>query len=116
MIFQQQTGRELRLAKGKDACRVLDFAGCYNNEFRFDVMLRLITAQSLRQIAAAVANGFSTLPAGVHIQFDRVVRDRVLANLQQALNLNVIRLCAELAAWAACAKRCALVAVQLPAG
>jgi hypothetical protein len=41
------------------------------------------------------------LPAGVHIQFDRVARDRVLTNLQQALNLNVIRLCAELAAWAA---------------
>jgi len=36
----------------------------------------------------------------VHIQFDRVARDRILNNLQQALNLNVIRLCAELAAWA----------------
>ena len=101
VIFQQQIGRGLRLAKGKDVCLVLDFVGLVNNEFRFDVLLRSITGQSRRQIADAVANGFSTLPAGVHIQFDRVARDRVLTNLQQALNLNVIRLCAELAAWAA---------------
>ncbi len=101
VIFQQQIGRGLRLAKGKDACLVLDFVGLYNNEFRFDSLLRSITGQSRRQIADAVANGFSTLPAGVHIQFDRVARDRVLTSLQQALNLNVIRLCTELAAWAA---------------
>ena len=101
VVFQQQIGRGLRLAKGKEACLVLDFVGLYNNEFRFDVLLRSITGSSRRQIADAVANGFSTLPAGVHIQFDRVARERVLSNLQQALNLNVVRLCAELAAWAA---------------
>ena len=101
MIFQQQIGRGLRLARGKDACLVLDFVGLYSNQFRFDVLLRSITGNSRRQIADAVANGFSTLPAGVHIQFDRVARDRVLDNLKQSLNLNVIRLCAELASWAA---------------
>jgi len=101
VIFQQQIGRGLRLASGKDACLVLDFVGLYSNQFRFDVLLRSITGISRRQIADAVANGFSALPAGVHIQFDRVARDRVLDNLRQALNLNVIRLCAELTAWAA---------------
>jgi hypothetical protein len=100
VIFQQQIGRGLRLFKGKEACLVLDFVGLYNNEFRFDVLLRSITGQSRRQILDAVTNGFSTLPAGVHIQFDRVARDRVLTNLKQALNLNLIRLSAELAAWA----------------
>lgn len=101
VIFQQQIGRGLRLAKGKDVCLVLDFVGLYSNEFRFDVLLRSITGQNRRQIADSVANGFSTLPAGVHIQFDRVARDRVLDNLREVLNLNVRRLCAELAAWAA---------------
>jgi superfamily II DNA or RNA helicase/HKD family nuclease len=100
VIFQQQIGRGLRLARGKSACLVLDFVGLYNNEFRFDVLLRSITGTSRRQITDAVVNGFSTLPAGVHIQFDRVARARVLANLQEALNLNVLRLGAELAAWA----------------
>ncbi len=101
VIFQQQIGRGLRLAKGKEACLVLDFVALYSNEFRFDVLLRSITGSSRQQIADAVANGFSKLPAGVHIQFDRVARERVLSNLQQALNLNVVRLCAELVAWAA---------------
>lgn len=119
VIFQQQIGRGLRLAKGKDACLVLDFVGLYNNDFRFDVLLRSITGHSRRQIADAVAHGFSALPAGVHIQFDRVARDRVLSNLQQALNVNVVRLCAELAAWAALQKgaplllRCFLLDSQL---
>jgi superfamily II DNA or RNA helicase len=101
VIFQQQIGRGLRLAKGKVACLVLDFVGLYSNEFRFDVLLRSITGISRRQIVDAVASGFSTLPAGVHIQFDRVARERVLNNLKQALSLNVIRLSAELASWAA---------------
>ncbi|MDT7514722.1 DUF3427 domain-containing protein [Rhodoferax mekongensis] len=104
VIFQQQIGRGLRLAKGKDVCLVLDFVGLVNNEFRFDVLLRSITGQSRRQIVDAVANGFSALPAGVHIQFDRVARDRVLENLRESLNLNVHRLCAELSAWAALEK------------
>lgn len=100
VIFQQQIGRGLRLASGKDACLILDFVGVYSAEFRFDTLLRSITGLSRRQVADAVANGFGMLPAGVHIQFDRVSRQRVLANLKQSLNLNVTRLCAELSAWA----------------
>ncbi|MEO8117935.1 MAG: DUF3427 domain-containing protein [Rhodoferax sp.] len=100
VIFQQQIGRGLRLAKGKDVCLILDFVGLHNADFRFDVLLRSITGMSRRQIEDAVANGFSTLPAGVHIQFDRVARNRVLDNLRLALNLNVVRLCTELTAWA----------------
>jgi len=100
VIFQQQIGRGLRLAKGKDACLILDFVGLHNANFRFDVLLRAITGMPRRQIENAVLNGFGTLPAGVHIQFDRVARQRVLENLKQSLNLNVTRLCAELTAWA----------------
>ncbi len=100
VIFQQQIGRGLRLASGKDACLILDFVGVYSAEFRFDTLLRSITGLSRKQVADAVVNGFGALPAGVHIQFDRVARNRVLANLQQTLNLNVTRLCAELSAWA----------------
>jgi superfamily II DNA or RNA helicase/HKD family nuclease len=101
VIFQQQMGRGLRLAKGKDVCLVLDFVGLYSADFRFDVLLRSITGMSRREIEDAVQNGFSTLPSGVHIQFDRVARNRVLENLRQSLNLNLIRLSSELAAWSA---------------
>ena len=101
VIFQQQIGRGLRLAKGKDACLILDFVGLYSTDFRFDVLLRSVTGMSRREIENAVRNGFSTLPSGVHIQFDRVARNRVLENLQQSLTLNLIRLSSELAAWSA---------------
>lgn len=101
VIFQQQMGRGLRLAKGKDACLILDFVGLYSEEFRFDVLLRSITGMSRREIEDAVQNGFSTLPSGVHIQFDRVARNRVLENLRKSLAFNLIRLSSELAAWSA---------------
>lgn len=54
-----------------------------------------------KEVEHSVEHGFSKLPAGVHIQFDRVARNRVLENLKQSLNLNVTRLSAELAAWSA---------------
>lgn len=109
VVFQQQIGRGLRLAQGKDACLVLDFIGVYNNDFRFDVLLRSITGQSRRKMVDEVKNGFSSLPPGTHIQFDRVARERVLGSLQQTLILNVNRLCAELAAWAALQNRSSLL-------
>ena len=101
VIFQQQIGRGLRLVKGKDACLILDFVGLYKEGFRFDVLLRSITGMTRKEVEHSVEHGFSKLPAGVHIQFDRVARNRVLENLKQSLNLNVTRLSAELAAWSA---------------
>ena len=101
VVFQQQIGRGLRLADGKDSCLVLDFVGQYNNEFRFDTLLRTITGLSRTQLQDSVEYGFGLLPTGCHIQFDRVSRERVLANLREALNLNATRLRNELSAWAA---------------
>jgi len=36
VLFQQQIGRGLRLAPGKESCLVLDFVGQHRTEFRFD--------------------------------------------------------------------------------
>lgn len=101
VIFQQQIGRGLRLAEGKDSCLVLDFVGQYSEEFRFDTLLRTITGLSRAQLKDALENGFGLLPTGCHIQFDRVARERVLLSLRAALRLNAVRLQKELAAWAA---------------
>lgn len=104
VVFQQQIGRGLRLARGKESCLILDFVGLYSEGFRFDVLLRAVTGMSRRALQDAVNDGFSSLPPGVHIQFDRVARDRVLASLRQALALNSKRLRAEIAAWASTAQ------------
>lgn len=101
VIFQQQIGRGLRLAEGKDTCLVLDFVGQYSEGFRFDTLLRTITGLTRGELKDSVENGFGLLPAGCHIQFDRVARERVLSNLRAALNLNAVRLRQELASWAA---------------
>ena len=101
VVFQQQIGRGLRLVDGKDSCLILDFVGQYSEEFRFDTLLRSITGMTKARLRDAVENGFGLLPAGCHIQFDRVARDRVLFSLKQALQLNAARLRKELAAWAA---------------
>lgn len=101
VIFQQQIGRGLRLADGKDSCLVLDFVGQYSEGFRFDTLLRTITGLTRAELKESVENGFGLLPTGCHIQFDRVARERVLSNLRAALNLNAVRLRQELASWAA---------------
>jgi len=101
VVFQQQLGRGLRLSEGKDSCLVLDFVGQYSQEFRFDILLRAITGQSREQLKRFVESGFSLLPAGCHIQFDKVARERVLSSLKSSLNLNAVRMRREIAAWAA---------------
>jgi superfamily II DNA or RNA helicase/HKD family nuclease len=100
VVFQQQIGRGLRLADGKESCLVLDFVGQYAEEFRFDILLRTITGLSRSQLKESVEGGFGLLPAGCHIQFDRVARERVLSSLRAAVNLNAVRLRQELASWA----------------
>jgi superfamily II DNA or RNA helicase/HKD family nuclease len=100
VVFQQQIGRGLRLADRKESCLILDFVGLYGEEFRFDVLLRSITGQTRKQLKDAVENGFGHLPAGCHIQFDRVARERILTSLRKSLLLNATRIRQELAVWA----------------
>lgn len=96
VVFQQQLGRGLRLADGKESCLVLDFVGRLQNDFRFDLLYRSITGLNRQQLVEAVEQGFTTLPPGCHIQFDRVARERVLDGLRQISNQNWRRLTAEL--------------------
>lgn len=96
VVFQQQLGRGLRLAEGKDSCLVLDFVGRLQNDFRFDVLYRAITGLNRQQLIEAVESGFTTLPPGCHIQFDRVAREQVLTGLRQISRQTWRRLTTEL--------------------
>jgi superfamily II DNA or RNA helicase/HKD family nuclease len=86
-IFLQQLGRGLRLADDKACLTVLDFIGGQNGQFRFDRRYRALTGSSRRGLARDVENDFPTLPAGCHIQLDRVAKQIVLDNIRQALRL-----------------------------
>ena len=95
VLFQQQIGRGLRLANEKTSCLILDFVGRHREEFRFDRLLQTLTGLAKRRLIAEVEDGFPTLPPGCLIQFERVARDQVLANLRRATTQNWRRLTAE---------------------
>ncbi len=101
VLFQQQIGRGLRLAKGKESCLVLDFVGRHREEFRFDRLLSTITGLSRGQLIDAVEKGFGSLPPGCHIQLQRQARDQILNSLKKLVQQNWRRLRTELQTYAA---------------
>lgn len=101
VLFQQQIGRGLRLANGKESCLVLDFVGRHRQEFRFDRLLSTITGLSRGQLVEAVEKGFGSLPPGCHIHLQRKAQEQVLNSLRRLLQQNWRRLRTELQAYVA---------------
>jgi hypothetical protein len=108
VLFQQQIGRGLRLAPGKESCLVLDFVGQHRTEFRFDRLLSSLTGLSRRELGAGVENGFGSLPPGCHIQLQRQTREQVLQGLRALTTQNWRRLKTELQTYAALRGRAAV--------
>ncbi len=101
VLFQQQIGRGLRLAPGKESCLVLDFVGQHRSEFRFDRLLSSLTGLSRRTLTDGVENGFGSLPPGCHVHLQRQTREQVLQGLRSLTLQNWRRLRAELQTYAA---------------
>jgi superfamily II DNA or RNA helicase/HKD family nuclease len=101
VLFQQQIGRGLRLAAGKESCLVLDFVGQHRTEFRFDRLLSSLTGLSRRELVDGVENGFSSLPPACHIHLQRQTREQVLQGLRALTTQNWRRLKIELQTYAA---------------
>ncbi|MEX1167005.1 MAG: DUF3427 domain-containing protein [Hydrogenophaga sp.] len=101
VLFQQQIGRGLRLAPGKECCLVLDFVGQHRTEFRFDRLLSGLTGLSRRELLDGVENGFGGLPTGCHIHLQRQTREQVLQGLRSLTSQNWRRLKVELQTYAA---------------
>jgi superfamily II DNA or RNA helicase/HKD family nuclease len=100
VLFQQQIGRGLRLANGKESCLILDFVGQYSEEFRFDHLFGQITGLNRRQLTESVEHGFSQLPAGCYIQLQQRSREQILRNLRNLIQQNWRRLTTELRSYA----------------
>jgi superfamily II DNA or RNA helicase len=95
-IFLQQLGRGLRLSDDKPCLTVLDFIGGQHGQFRFDRRYRALTGVTRRALARDVEHDFPTLPAGCHIELDRVAKKIVLDNIRTALRLQRKDIVAEL--------------------
>lgn len=101
VLFQQQIGRGLRLATGKESCLVLDFVGRHRQEFRFDRLLSSLTGLPRGPLKEAVENGFGSLPAGCHIHLQRITREQILSSLRRLTQQNWPRLRTELQTYVA---------------
>ena len=84
-LFLQQLGRGLRRSVGKTVCTVLDFVGHHRKEFRFDRRFRGLLGGSRKELAAQVEQGFPFLPAGCHMELDRVAAKIVLESIKNAV-------------------------------
>lgn len=101
VLFLQQLGRGLRRSEGKTVCTVLDFVGQHRREFRYDRRFRALLGGSRKHVERQVEQGFPFLPAGCHMELDRVASERVLQSIRQAVPANWPARVAELRALAA---------------
>ena len=89
LLFLQQLGRGLRKCAGKTVCTVLDLVGHHRKEFRYDLRFKALLGGSRRAVAEQIEAGFPFLPAGCHMELDRVAATRVLNSIQSAIPQNV---------------------------
>jgi hypothetical protein len=59
---------------------------------RFDRLFSAISGLSRRQMIEAVDKGFSSLPAGCHIQLQQLTKAQILRSLRNAMNQSWRRL------------------------
>ena len=95
-LFLQQLGRGLRKADGKAVCTVLDFVGTHRKEFRFDLRYRALLGGSRADLQSQIERDFPFLPAGCHMELDRVACDVVLGSIKSAIPSNFPQRVAEL--------------------
>ena len=88
-VFLQQLGRGLRLADDKPCLTVLDFIGAQTSYSASINDIGLLPVQARRGIERDVEQGFPYLPAGCHIELDRVASGIVLppGNIRHALRV-----------------------------
>lgn len=97
-LFLQQLGRGLRRAPGKSVCTVLDFVGLHRKEFRFDRRFRALLGGSRKELERQVEEGFPFLPAGCHLELDRIAHEEVLRSIRTAIPTAWRDRCSELRA------------------
>ena len=100
LLFLQQLGRGLRKSVDKSICTVLDFVGRHRKEFRYDRRFQALLGGSRANVRRHVEDGFPFLPAGCHMELDRVASERILESIKHATPTRWKEKAAELAALA----------------
>ncbi|WP_027868610.1 DEAD/DEAH box helicase [Eubacterium sp. AB3007] len=85
-VFLQQLGRGLRIAEGKDCLTVLDFVGRANKRYKFAAKYEALVGKGRKSLRKQIDEGFSQLPKGCYIEFEKLAREHILDNLKQTDN------------------------------
>ena len=85
-VFLQQLGRGLRLSEGKECLTVLDFVGRANKKDKFDIKYESLVGKGRKSLQKQVDEGFSNLPRGCFIEFEKKAKEYILENLKQTNN------------------------------
>ena len=84
-LFLQQLGRGLRKSHEKSVCTVLDFVGTHRKEFRFDRRLSALLGGNRKYVEQQIEKSFPFLPAGCHMELDKIASEIVLASLKSSI-------------------------------
>jgi superfamily II DNA or RNA helicase/uncharacterized protein (UPF0128 family) len=87
-IFLQQLGRGLRLSDNKECLTVLDFVGNARSEYDFEGKLRAMVGKTNTSIKKEIENDFPHTPLGCSIVLEKVAKEYILRNIQNATNFN----------------------------
>ncbi len=84
-IFLQQLGRGLRLSPGKSELTVLDFIAQVHKKYDYASRFRALMMSVGESVKKQVENGFTTLPFGCSIIMEKVAKQHILENIQNAI-------------------------------
>lgn len=87
-IFLQQLGRGLRLSDEKECLTVLDFVGNARSEYDFEGKLRAMVGKTNTSIQKEIENEFPHTPLGCSIILEKVAKEYILSNIQNATSFN----------------------------
>ncbi len=83
-IFLQQLGRGLRLSDNKESLTVLDFIGQAHENYDYTFKFRALTGRSDKPLKEQIKNEFPNLPAGCHIQMEKIAKEYILRNINNS--------------------------------
>jgi hypothetical protein len=95
-IFLQQLGRGLRLSDDKECLTVLDFVGNARSEYDFEGKLRALVGKTNTSIIKEVENDFPHTPLGCSIVLEKLAKEYILSNIQNATNFSRLQLIAKI--------------------
>ncbi|MFB0626444.1 DUF3427 domain-containing protein [Streptomyces sp. AB3(2024)] len=99
-VFLQQLGRGLRRSENKPVLTVLDFIGQHRKEFRFEEQFRALTNLTRNRLLNNIDHDFPQLPSGCQIILEAKAKDLIIENIRNQMNVNVMQLAREVAAYA----------------